>query len=462
MALYQSQRERTQQNLALRARLVAASVMLQRSAEEFEVALSTEASENPALEIEERARCPRCGRDLRLGYCSGCDGLAPDGSGHRGQAAGAPGSLWSGQAGERRDALAEAQAGEPLAFSVLRQLRAALAREDFAIAAYLAGSLDERGLLATSAGEVAAALAVEEARVERAIAVLQTLDPPGVGARSVAECLLRQLDGFEEQGSAPPVARPMIERCLPDLAARRFTTIARALGVSVAEAQAGWAFIRANLSPYPSGAFDADAVIPLWPDVVFRRTEAGFETEVIERRRFRLGVQPLYAELSAGSAGARAPDVAPGHVQAYVARTRDFVALVQRRWRTLGQIAAALATYQRDFLEQGPGGLRPLTRSELARRLAISESTVSRATAGRYALLPSGQIVSFEVFFDASAPVKQRLLALVEAEDSARPLRDEELARLLDSQGMRLAPRTVAKYREALGIAPHRLRAALQ
>jgi RNA polymerase sigma-54 factor len=440
--------------------------MLQRSAEEFEAALALEARENPALEIEERGRCPHCGRGLRLGYCSSCDGLALDGFGHNGRAA-STASTWeafeSGQAGERRGAALETQAGagEPLAIHVWRQLRTALAREDYAIAAYLAGSLDERGLLATSAAEVAAALAVEDARVEHAIAVLQTLDPPGVGARSMVECLLRQLAIFEEQGSAPEFTRPMIEHWLPDLAARRFTTIARALGVSVAEAKAGWSFIRANLSPYPAGAFDADAVIPLWPDVVFRRTETGYEAEVIERRRYRLSVQPLYSELSVAFSGARAPGVGQSHVQAYVARTHEFLALVQRRWHTLVQITTALADYQGDFLEHGEVGLRPLTRSELARLLGISESTVSRATAGKFALLPSGQIVSFEVFFDASVAVKRRLLALVAAEDGARPLRDEELARMLASQGVRLAPRTVAKYREALGIAPYRLRAAI-
>jgi RNA polymerase sigma-54 factor len=467
MGLYQSQRERTQQNLALQARLIAQSAMLQRSGEEFEVALAAEVRDNPAIEIEERVKCPRCGKRLQAGYCAGCDALALErifpGAQTR---APSPGSDEA-----RRDSLAYTQAYEPFAATVLRQLRVALPREDVAIATYLTGSLDEHGFLAASATEVAVALKVDEARVERAIAVLRSLDPPGVGSRTVTECLLRQLESFEERGGAPPAARALIQRHLTDLAERRFERIARSLRVSVAEIQATWEFIRQNLAPYPTSLFDSSApsvgapydpdIVPIWPDVVFRRAPTGFNAEIIERSRFRLAVQPLYAELSA-SATRKDTSITPmeaRHIRASVARAEAFLILVRRRWETLGQIASALAVYQRDFFERGVSGLRPLTRLDLARRLGVSESTVSRASSGKFALLPMGRVISFEVFFDASLPVKERLLALVGTEDSARPLRDDELARLLDSQGVRLAPRTVAKYRAALGIAAPRLRA---
>ncbi len=485
MALYHSQRQSVRQNQALQARQIALSVMLQRSGEAFEQALTQEARDNPALEIEERTRCPRCGTRLNFGFCSLCDALergGKDGTPGRWNIAVAQLAAWSDGdwLDERDDVIERAQARESLAAWALRQLRAALPREDFPIAAYLTGSLDDRGFLTSSCADVADALHVDVARVERALAVLQTMDPPGVGSRTVGERLLLQLAHLEEQGSAPPIARRMLERCLTDLAQHRFDDIARALGVSVAEAREGWAFIRERLSPYPGQAPDASApgvnglwsepgmIVPLWPDVVFRRTETGYEAEVLERRRYRLAVQPLYAELRAGegasgvSGRATAYATATSHIQTYVARTEEFLSLVQRRWETLGVISSALIALQYDFLERGTRYLRPLTRTEVALRLKISESTVSRAISGKYALLPTGRIVPFEVFFDASLAIKDRLIELVEGEDSARPLHDDELARLLDDQGVRLATRTVAKYREALGIAPPRLRAILR
>lgn len=482
MALYHSQRQSARQNQALQARQIASSVMLQRTGEEFEQALTQEARDNPALEIEERTRCPRCGTRLNLGFCSICDALergAEDGAQDRRTAGDAQTSAWSDGdwLDERDDVMDRAQARESLAAWALRQLRAALPQEDFSIAAYLTGSLDERGFLTISCADVAGALHVNVSRVERALAVLQTMDPPGVGSRTVVERLLLQLASFEEQGSAPPIVRRMIERCLPDLAQRRFGDIARALGVSVAEARAGWIFIRERLSPYPSQASDASApgvnglwsepgvIVPLYPDVVFRRTATGYEAEVLEQRRYRLAVQPLYAELRAGEGASGVPGratrnaSASTHIRTYVARTEEFLSLVQRRWETLGVISSTLIALQYDFLERGTRYLRPLTRTEIALRLKISESTVSRATSGKYALLPTGRIVPFDVFFNASLAIKDRLIELVEGEDSARPLHDDELARLLDGQGVRLATRTVAKYREALGIAPPHLRA---
>lgn len=452
MALYHTQQARAQQNLALQARLIAQSAMLQRTGDEFEATLAAEARENPAIEIEERTRCPHCGRPLRLGFCADCDIL---------ERSTADSWAWRshGAATSEISALAGVPAHESLAASVLRQLRASLPAEDAAIAAYLTGSLDERGFLTATAADVAAALHVDEARVARAIDTLQTLDPPGVGARDITECLLRQLDACGEC-PAPNVTRALIENYLPDLAERRFERIARALRVSVATIQAGWAFIRQNLTPYPAGLADASAqpdrgAISIWPDVVFRSAPPGFTAEIIERRRWRLALDPLYVALKARSEAAA---LESRHVQTYAARAEEFLSLVRRRWETLALVAAALADEQRDFLARGVSGLRPLTRLDLARRLGVSESTVSRATSGKYALLPTGRIVAFDVFFDASLPAKQRLLALIEAEDHAHPLHDHDLARLLAAQGLHLAPRTVAKYREALGVAAPRLR----
>jgi DNA-directed RNA polymerase specialized sigma54-like protein len=246
------------------------------------------------------------------------------------------------------------------------------------------------------------------------------------------------------------------------------------------------------------------------PDVVIRRTEAGeFEAEVVERRRYRLNLNALYLTLyqqgkappassapassaapgsRSGSApassapatrssasaapGSAAPSAAWGcptgglalseperqHVRQYAARARFFMECVTQRWDTLLTITQALISAQHAFLEQGVRGLRPLTRGELAAEVGLHESTVSRATANKYVLLPSGRTVPFDDFFDGSLAAKEALREVIAAEDGAKPYSDEELAKRLGEQGLPLARRTVAKYREALGILPSRFR----
>jgi RNA polymerase sigma-54 factor len=224
--------------------------------------------------------------------------------------------------------------------------------------------------------------------------------------------------------------------------------------------------------------------------VVIRRTEeGGFEAEVVERRRYRLSLNALYLRLyqqakahapspsssSASSAASSRSSAASSsssgcpeplalseperqHVRQYAARARFFVECVTQRWDTLLTISQALIEHQHAFLEQGVRGLRPLTRGELAVAVGLHESTVSRATANKYVLLPSGRTVPFDDFFDGSLAAKEALLEVIATEQGTKPYSDEELARRLGQQGLPLARRTVAKYREALGILPSRFR----
>jgi RNA polymerase sigma-54 factor len=146
------------------------------------------------------------------------------------------------------------------------------------------------------------------------------------------------------------------------------------------------------------------------------------------------------------------------HVRQYAARARFFMECVTQRWDTLLTITQALIHQQQAFLEQGVRGLKPLTRGELAAEVGLHESTVSRATANKYVLLPTGRTVPFDDFFDGSLAAKEALREVIQREDGAKPYSDEELARRLGEQGLPLARRTVAKYREALGILPSRFR----
>jgi RNA polymerase sigma-54 factor len=259
------------------------------------------------------------------------------------------------------------------------------------------------------------------------------------------------------------------------LAEHHFADIARELGVTSTQVKQAWQFIRSNLNPYPGHAFEttefpdvglssgSERSVVIRPDVVIRRTEHGFDAEVIERRRFRFGLNATYSTLYrdcrvSGIGRGGLSDADRQHIREYAARARFFMDCIRQRWETLSTIANALIEHQYEFLDRGVRYLRPLTRGELASHVGLHESTVSRATANKYVLLPNGRTISFDEFFDGSLVAKDMLRELIDEEDPRSPYSDEDLAELLQERGMALARRTVAKYREALGILPSRFR----
>lgn len=484
MYLEQAQLPATQQSqtLNISAKLIASIKVLQYSSEELEQAIAAELGENPALELEELAYCPRCGSPLGGGLCQSCDRAAAEAADPRADVA-----AWDDDHFSRAtdlstpgdsdfDPLDLVHAGATLEEHLLRQLGAVLPGDDAQIAEYLVGSLNTHGYLTCSVSEVSQALEVEDWRVEYVLSILQSLDPPGVGARDLRECLLLQLGEFEQRGEAPAIARKLIEGYLHELGEHHFAEIARDIGATSTAVKQAWRFIRANLNPYPAHAFEPADVpdkgvvdrdersVLVRPDVVIRRTAEGFEAEVVEQRRFRFDVNRVYSDLSRqgriAHAGRRQrlTDPERQHVREFTSRARFFIECVRQRWETLQLISDALIAEQREFLEHGVRHLRPLTRGELAERVGLHESTVSRATAGKFVLLPSGRTIPFDDFFDGSLAAKDLLSELIASEDRAKPYSDEELASLLSERGLPLARRTVAKYRESLGILPSRFR----
>jgi RNA polymerase sigma-54 factor len=482
MYLEQVQSPSAQQSLNISAKLIASIKILQCSAEELEQSIAKELSENPALELEELASCARCGAALHSGLCPNCDRQREDAqTDPRQELAG-----WDEEYPARAPDLSAAEESDydPLDFVrssgtlseyLLRQLGTFVDEEDMPIAEYLVGSLNSHGYVTVTVPEAAETLRVSEPHVERVLTALQSLDPPGIGARDLRECLLIQLRAFEEIGQSHPVAHRLLESHLHELGEHHFAEIARELGVTSTQVKQAWRFIRSNLNPYPAHAFEpadvpdlsvtefADRSVVVRPDVVIRRTDHGFEAEVIERRRFRFNLSPMYLSLYRQTRGAAALRVGMSeherqHIREYSSRARFFMDCVRQRWETLSTIASALISYQYEFLDRGVRFLRPLTRGELAEHVQLHESTVSRATANKYVLLPNGRTIPFDDFFDGSLAAKDLLRELIASENPSKPYSDEELAGLLSGRGLPLARRTVAKYREALSILPSRFR----
>lgn len=481
MILDQLQLPSQQHGVNISAKLIASITMLQYSAQELEEAIARELAENPALEVEEIVQCQRCGTNLRGGLCPSCEQYAGPAGDGRGEVAG-----WD-EYGDLRGATAANDdsefdplelvcSGATLYEYLLRQLGATVSDEDYPIVEFLIGSLNAHGYLTISVEEVAEELSVPCERVEEALSLLQSLDPPGIGARDLGECLCLQLSHLSARDEVSPLAARLVADYMRELGERRFAEIAREVGATAPEVMRAWQFIRSNLNPYPTHAFEsgdvpgqgltlpAERSMIVRPDVVFRKTAIGFEAEVVEMRRFNFSMSGVYRALyrqskSHHESSAELDEAGKRHVREYVTRTRFFMSCMRQRWETLSTISNALIHFQAEFLEKGVRCLRPLTRGQLAEYVGLHESTVSRATAGKYVLLPEGRTIAFDDFFDASLAAKDYLRELIAEEKATRPFSDEALAGRLDEMGIHLARRTVAKYRESLGILPSRLRA---
>ena len=448
---------------------IAANYILQMSSVELQEAIAQELDENPALEMTELPTCPICGSAIAGNYCTECmprkqEGDADDA---RISADDLPGD---GQTRLRDEAdefdpIARAEADFTLEDHLTWNLHALLPSRLHPVADHVIGALDSSGFLTETDAEIAAATGVHTDDVGQVLAAMKGLEPIGIGSRSITESLLAQVEYLREQNEleVPAHAEAVIADHLADLGERRFREVATAIGCSQREVVGVWEFVKANLNPYPTSAFTAavseGAARPIIrPDVLIRDVEGELVVEVVESRRFSLQVAPIYSSLSSTLRGSETTETEKEHVRQYVGRAKFFIDNINRRRATIQRIAEALVERQHDYLVHGVQHLVPLTRAEVGDIIGMHESTVSRATAEKYVMIPSGEVVPFSHFFTASLGVKDQIKKMIEAEDPAHPLSDQEIADALGADGIALARRTVAKYRDELQILPARLR----
>ena len=360
--------------------------------------------------------------------------------------------------------------GQPLSLldHLLQQLHATRATErDCLLVVRLMGELDERGYLefdpASLADGLPADLAVEDDEWQTALRLLQSFDPAGVAARDLPECLQLQLRARADEWPADVLACALrLTEHLEDLGAGRWGRLCEVLACDRALLDAAHRALR-RLDPRPAGAWQTDPVHYVVPDVLFHRAEGGWQVSLNPAVEPRVRLNP---ELADGLAGqALSPELRERMRQA-----RGLLHNLDQRRQTILRVAEYIARHQQGFLESGVAALRPLTLKEVAQALELHESTISRATRLKYAQTPWG-VHELKFFFgtvvqtrsgeDTSALAVQALMrTLLEAEPHARPLSDMRLAQMLADQGVVIARRTVAKYREAMGVPPAGVRKA--
>ncbi|NTU71551.1 MAG: RNA polymerase factor sigma-54 [Coriobacteriia bacterium] len=321
------------------------------------------------------------------------------------------------------------------------------------------GSLDDDGFFTGSLAEIAALAEVSADDADRALNAVQQLDPPGVGARDLVEALCLQL---EYLGLNEPNLLRIVREHLDDVAANHFRKVARALHIDEDEVRRLVEILR-QLNPRPAGAFSpGPSPGYIVPDVTIRRFDEDWLITSNNEAIPTLRVSPRYRSLL--KSGSNADDETRKYLKDKIRSAESFIKNVDRRKDTVTRITEIILGVQAEFFDDGHGLLRPLRLEDVAVELGVHLSTVSRGVTGKYMATPYG-LFELKHFFSggyrttngmdvAATSIKQRLRELVRDENPDKPLSDQRLAELLSDEGVTVARRTVAKYREELRIEP--------
>ncbi len=373
---------------------------------------------------------------------------------------------------DERDDFTQFAAAEPtLQEHLLQQLAlTGLTPRDKLIAEFVVGHLDEDGYLKQELEElrqsaIAAMSDVEIEELQIALRHVQNLEPAGVGARDAAECLELQLRALPETTPHREAALTLVTRHLDVLAARDFNRLKRVLGISEDELREVRALV-VSLDPKPGRAFGSGDVRYVVPDVVVRKTGGRWVAALNRDAMPRLRINKLYADILQASR-----ENGGKHLSGQLQEARWLIKNVQQRFDTILRVTQSIVDRQKNFFEHGEVAMRPLVLREIAEAVSLHESTISRVTTQKYMLTPRG-IFELKYFFGShvstdtggacsATAIRALIKQLVAAEDGRKPLSDHRISDILGQQGIQVARRTVAKYREAMHIQPANLRKSI-
>jgi len=435
---------------------------------ELQECVQAEFCENPALVVEEQRDCPVCGSVLVEGSCSICGARnaseAEMGSGQTDEWE----EHWWKVAEDHDDPYPEpfARIASPtlLGDYLKEQIRMQFHPEDIETAEFIVDCLDNDGYLREPLHDIAVRFGHSVPELEVVLKQVQSLDPAGVGARSIQECLLIQLRQIEDDSDDKSNAELIITDFWNNLSKMKLDEISKMTGLTKEEIKSALAFVRKALNPYPACAFHDpwQKLAPLGaskmiPDAVIHNTELGLVAEVVDPISGKATIEQTYQNLYSAMSQKRNSfsEYEVTHVREQVLKAKSLIDALEFRKDTLRKVVEEIMIFQADFIAKGPSALKPITRKELAARIGVHESTVCRATQNKSMRLPNGEVISFDVIFDSALPVKERVREL-----AVRHLTDGEIAEELCKAGIQIARRTVAKYRDQLRVLPCEYRMA--
>jgi RNA polymerase sigma-54 factor len=460
---------RLSQHLTLTPQLQQSIRLLQLSTVELNQEIDRMLMENPALEREDAEGDPEAAAPARApasgsSTSSSTEPAAPDTDWSADIA-----SSWRGPEDDDEGDRSFTAPDTPTLRDHLRgQLSLTnLGDRDRVFVQLLIDALDEDGYLTQPLEEIAALLPAEaEADFEElgiALRHLQNLEPAGVGARSPGECLALQLRIMPDE-PARRLALDIVEKHLELLASRDYTRLKSITGAGDEALRAAQRLIQA-LNPRPGAAYAKVETRYVIPDVIVRKQRSVWRASLNPDAMPRLRINRLYAELAAGARNSGAA------IASQLQEARWLIKNVQQRFDTILRVSQAIVDQQRHFLEHGEVAMRPLVLREIAHTLGLHESTISRVTTQKYMATPRGTF-ELKYFFGShvateaggaasSTAIRALIKQLVAAEDAKAPLSDARISQILGEQGIVVARRTIAKYREALQIPPVNQRKSL-
>ncbi len=345
---------------------------------------------------------------------------------------------------------------ESMTKNLLRQLALSTDnRTDYKIGEWIISEIDERGYFSATVEEGAEKLGVPPEEIERVLKIIQTFTPVGIGARDLRECLLIQIEASHPD---KPLLKRIVEEHLEQLAKKQYPKIAQALKVSVQEVQDLGATI-ASLEPIPGRYFGNLEAIYIMPDVVLKKVDNEYIVYINDDGLPKLRISPFYRKLLKEHGNSAKTKE---YIRDKLRAAQWLVKNIQQRKETIQKVAQNIVDVQQDFFDRGVAHLKPLTLKEIAERIGMHESTVSRVTTNKYIETPRG-IFELKYFFSSgiassngetasSTSVKEIIRNLIENEDKHKPLSDQKITEILNARGLNIARRTAAKYREELGV----------
>jgi RNA polymerase sigma-54 factor len=353
-------------------------------------------------------------------------------------------------------------AGTTLSQVLMDQVRETdLNEEQRHIAELIIGNIDDYGYLKVSVEEMSATTNLPEEKISEVLKVIQTFDPPGVGALDLRECLVLQL---ERTGRLDSLEYRIVRDFMDALGKRRIPEIARGTGHTVEEVQDALGRI-SRLEPRPGRAFLPDTDQYVLPEVFVQKNGNHFAVSTNDEHIPHLRISNIYKDLM--SQGENSAEV-KNYIREKIRAGKFLIKSLHQRQQTILNIAKEIVKRQHDFMEKGVAHLRPMTMAQVADVVGVHETTVSRAVSAKYMQTPQG-VFEMKFFFTAglhtatgdgvsNTSVKDMIAEIFKHEESTKPLSDQEVVKMLGDKGISIARRTVAKYRSELNILPSNLR----